>query len=72
MKCFIGTMDFQIQEPTIVTLGKFDGRPHQGPERIARVDAGRACTQDEYDEKRYQFMGAGAFYAVAAEPGGFG
>ena len=29
-------------------------------------------TQDEYDEKRYQFMGAGAFYAVAAEPGGFG
>ena len=33
MKCFIGTMDFQIQEPTIVTLGKFDGR-HKGHQKL--------------------------------------
>ena len=41
-------------------------------DRIKALRESRGWTQDEYDEKRYQFMGAGAFYAVAAEPGGFG
>lgn len=31
------------------------------------MDTGRTCAQNEYDTKRYQFMGTRAFYAIPAQ-----
>lgn len=33
MKCLIGISDFKIEEPTVVTIGKFDGR-HTGHQKL--------------------------------------
>ena len=36
MKYIADTTEFQITEPTIVTLGKFDGR-HRGHQKLLRA-----------------------------------
>ena len=33
MKYIADTVDFQLEEPTVVTLGKFDGR-HRGHQKL--------------------------------------
>lgn len=33
MECFIGMTEFKIQKPTVVTIGKFDGR-HKGHQKL--------------------------------------
>lgn len=35
MRCFIGETDFHITEPTVVSIGKFDGR-HEGHQKLLR------------------------------------
>ena len=44
MEIITGTRDFQIKEPTVVTIGKFDGR-HKGHQKLLR----------ELDEEAPQF-----------------
>ena len=36
MRYIADTTEFQIEEPTIVTLGKFDGR-HRGHQKLLRT-----------------------------------
>ena len=36
MKYIADTVDFELKEPTVVTLGKFDGR-HRGHQKLLRT-----------------------------------
>ena len=58
MDCFIGKTDFKIEEPTVVTIGKFDGR-HKGHQKLL------GCML-EYKERQGYKTGVFTFDAAPA------